>query len=50
MLDPIHDQGLRLAFRTSPVASLYVEADVPSLYSLREKLSLQYTIRLVANS
>ena len=30
MLDPIHNQGLRLAlgaFRTSPVASLYVEAD-----------------------
>ena len=35
MLDPIHNQGLRLAlgaFRTS-VASLYVEADEPSLYS-----------------
>ena len=33
MLDPIHNQGLRLAlgaFRTSPVASLYVEADEPS--------------------
>ena len=30
MPDPIHNQGLRLAlgaFRTSPVASLYVEAD-----------------------
>ena len=39
MLDPIHNQGLRLAlgaFRTSPVASLYVEADEPSLYSRRE--------------
>ena len=49
MLDPIHNQGLRLAlgaFRTSPVASLYVEADEPSLYSRREKLSLQYAIRL----
>ena len=48
MLDPIHNQGLRLAleaFRTS-VASLYVEADEPSLYSRREKLSLQYAIRL----
>ena len=36
MLDPIHNKGLRLAleaFRTSPVASLYVEADEPSLYS-----------------
>ena len=45
MLDPIHNQGLRLAlgtFRTSPVASLYVEADEPSLYARREKLSLQW--------
>ena len=52
MLDPIHNQGLRLAlgaFRTSPVASLYVEADKRSLYSRREKLSLQYAIRLAAN-
>ena len=52
MLDPIHKQGLRLAlgaFRTSPVASLYVKADEPSLYSRREKLSLQYAIRLTAN-
>ena len=45
MLNPIHNQGLRLAlgaFRTSPVASLYVVADEPSLYSRREKLFLQY--------
>ena len=52
MLDPIHNQGLRLAlgaFRTSPVASLYVEADEPSLYSRREKFSLQYAVRLAAN-
>ena len=52
MLDPIHNQGLRLAlghFRTSPFSSLYVEADEPSLYSRREKLSLQYAIRLAAN-
>ena len=51
MLDPIHNQVLRLAlraFRTSYVASLYVEADEPSLYSRREKLSLQYAIRLAA--
>ena len=51
MIDPIHNQGLRLAlgaFRTS-IASLYVEADEPSLYSQREKLSLQYAIRLAAN-
>ena len=52
MFDPMHNQGLRLAlgaFRTSPVASLYVEADEPSLYSRREKLSLQYAIRLAVN-
>ena len=52
MFDPIHNQGLRLAlgaFRTSPVASLYVEADEPSLYSRREILSLHYAIRLAAN-
>ena len=52
MLDPIHNQGLRLALgalRTSPVARFYVEADKPSLYSRREKLSLQYAIGLAAN-
>ena len=37
------------AFRTSPVESLYVEADEPSLYLRREKLALQYAIRLAAN-
>ena len=52
ILDTVHHQGLRLAlgaFRTSPVTSLYVEADEPSLYLRREKLSLQYAIRLAAN-
>ena len=51
MLDPIHIQGLRIAlraFRTSPVAILYVEADEPSLYSHREKLSLQNAVILAA--
>ena len=50
MLDPIQNQGIRLALdalRTSPVASLYVEADEPSLYSRREKICLQYAIRLL---
>ena len=40
MLDPIHNQGLGLAlgaFRTSTVASLYVEADEPSLYSRKRE-------------
>ena len=53
MLDTVHHQGLRLAlgaFRTSPIESLYVEADKPSLYLCREKLSLQYAIRLAANT
>ena len=52
MLDTVHHQGLRLvlgAFRTSPVESLYVEADEPSLYLRGEKLTVQYAIRLAAN-
>ena len=52
MLDTVHHQGLRLAlgaFRTSPVESLYVEAEEPSLYLRREKLALQHAIRLAAN-
>ena len=51
MLDTVHNQGLRLAlgaFRTSPVSSLNVEADEPSLWLRREKMSLQYAIRLAA--
>ena len=51
-LDTIHHQGLRLAlgaFRTSPVESLYAESNEPSLYTRREKLSLQYTTKLAAN-
>ena len=51
-LDPVHNQGLRLslgAFRSSPVESLYVEAHEPPLEIRREKLALQYTIRLKAN-
>jgi len=49
MLDPIHNLGLRIclgAFRTSPVESLYVEANEESLYRRRERLSVQYTIKL----
>ena len=51
MLDTVHNQGLLLAlgaFRTSPVSSLNLEADEPSLWLRREKLSLQYAIRLAA--
>jgi ribonuclease HI len=51
-LDTIHHQGLRLAlgaFRTSPVSSLYVEADEPSLSERQIKLSLQYITKLKSN-
>ena len=51
-LDTIHHQGLRIAtgaFRTSPVNSLYAEANEPSLYLRRKKLSLQYAIKLKSN-
>ena len=51
-LDAIHNQGLRLAlgaFRTSPVNSLYAEANEPSLNLRRKKLSLQYYLKLKSN-
>ena len=51
LLDTIHHQGLRLslgAFRTSPVESLYVAANEPSLEDRRIKLSLQYATKLKA--
>ena len=50
MLDTDTDLRLALgAFRTSPVESLYLEAEEPSLYLRREKIALQYAIRLAAN-
>ena len=48
-LDSIHHQGLRLALgalRTSPVESLYVEANEAPLSLRREKLALQYYTKL----
>ena len=51
VLDSFHNEGLRLAlgaFRTS-VNSLYVEANEPSLYSRRQKLALQYILKLKCN-
>ena len=51
-LDSIRNQGLRLAlgaFRTSPVNSLYAEANEPSLNLRRKKLSLQYYLKLKSN-
>ena len=46
MLDPAHNQGLRLclgAFRTSPLERLYVDAHETCLGARRVKLSLQYS-------
>ena len=48
-LDSIHHLGLRLALgalRTSPVESLYVEANEAPLSLRREKLALQYFTKL----
>ena len=53
MLDPIQNQGLRMclgAFRTSPVESLQVEANEHPLTARRNKLALQYAIKLKSNS
>ena len=51
-LDPVHNQGLRLSlgtFRSSPVEIFYVEAHEPPLEIRREKLALQYILKLKAN-
>ena len=51
-VDTVHNQGLRLclgAFRTSPVQSLYVEANEPPLDMRRARLSLQYGVKLMSN-
>ena len=53
MLDPIQNQSLRLclgAFRTSPVESLQVECNEMPLSLRRDKLALQFAIRLQSNS
>ena len=49
MLDPIHNQGLRLclgAFRTFLVESLYIDAHEPCLGARRAKLSVQYASKI----
>ena len=49
MLDPIAHLGLRLAlgaFKSSPVESLYTEAEEPPLRLRREKLAIQYALKL----
>ena len=48
-LNTIHRQGLRLAlgaYSTSPIESLYTEADEPPLTLRREKLALQHSTKL----
>ena len=53
MLDPIQNQGLRLslgAFRTSPAQRLCVAANELPFQLRREKLALQFAIKIVANS
>ena len=48
-LDTVHNQGLRLclgAFRTSPVQSLYVEANEPPLGMRRTRLSCNTVLNL----
>ena len=50
MLDAVHHRGIRLstgAFRSSPVESLYADSGEPSLSFRRDKLSLQYYVRLL---
>jgi hypothetical protein len=52
MLDPIQNQALRLclgSFRTTPVESLQVEANEPSLTLRRNKLAVQYATKLQSN-
>ena len=52
LLDPVHHQELRLAmgaFRTFPSESLLAEANEPSLYNRRLKLSMQYALKLKSN-
>lgn len=48
LLDPIHHQALRIclgAYRTTPIESLYVEANIPSLEDRRKISSLKYLTR-----
>ena len=52
MLDPVQNQALRMclgAFRTSPIESLQIEANEPSLTLRRAKLSALYTLKLASN-
>ena len=52
MLDPIQNQALRIslgAFRTSPIESLEVEANETALAVRRQKLAVQYFLKIKSN-
>ena len=52
MLDPVQNEGLRLclgAYKSSPIESLEVEANIPPLRLRREQLALQYILKLKSN-
>jgi len=52
-LKPVQNQALRLclgAFRTSPVASLHVEASEPPMAIRRLQLGLQYAVKVLADA
>ena len=49
MLDPVHNQGLKLClelFRTSPVERLYIDAHETNLDARRAKHFLQYASKI----
>ena len=46
MLDPIHNQGIRLCLGAFRIESLYVDAHEPSLGARHAKLSLQYATKI----
>jgi len=53
MLDPIQNQALHLclgAFRTSPADSLCVEGNEPPLHIRRNKLSIQYAVKVASDT
>ena len=51
-LDVVHNQGIRLAlgaFKSSPVESLYVEADEMPLNERRLELAMKYGLKIKGN-
>ena len=52
-LNIIHRHGIRLclgAFKSSPIESLYVEANEPPLELRREELAMRYALKIKANT